>query len=151
MIWGLPSIHGVPESWLLSQRESRLETEIWPKEAVYSGLPSSLHSQVEGEAEPMLSLTWPCAVLIYSAPHPPALLAWFWPPVPRGDLEGSTGRVPHSHPSWDTQCESPWCPVYIHRPNSELACSDVPSLQHKPNEWKLFVLLCGFIYYKKIV
>lgn len=114
---GLTSIRGVSESWLLSRWERHLETEILPKAAVYSGLPFDTHSQVEGQAEPVLSWTWPCTVPICAVPHLPALLAWFWPPVPGGDLEGNMGRAPHSSHSWDTQWAvfenpgSPSCPA----------------------------------------
>lgn len=54
----------------------------WGKDSVHSGLPLYSYCQVEGQAEPMLSLTWLHSLYSFFASLP-TLLAWFWPPVPQ--------------------------------------------------------------------
>lgn len=137
-----------------SHTERHLRTEVLTDEAVYSGLRLSVPPRWEGR----LSFTCEFSLYIHSLP-----LSDSGHLSPR-DREGSMGGGPNSSHSWDTRCvisENQGvslcaAPLFVSssllRLLLMLYCSYTVLTQRLLNTAKklrLFVLMCGFIYYQK--
>lgn len=160
VLLGLTSLHclsGVTVA-LTTVRHLRTKTQ----EAVFFRAPFSPYSQVEGQAFPSWS-----HISYLSLPFS---LHW-WPDsghLPHRDPEAAAVEC-HIHPIHGTHTVlflsakasvtrisafSYWTSVagtliFIYCPDSELPYSGVPSMQYKASMLKLFVSLCGFIYYQQ--